>query len=172
MGTGGTVNVSGAINLSNVVYTGTNADLVEVRNDANFSGGVVSITFQFLPAESLTQLTANHSDQKTSFSGTIMTASVPEPSSLLLGCTAGAGPDRLRFEATKGFGCLSLPAQPYGPSLTYRAKNPERISPLPQTPGSAVTGNRRLPPFLRAPMALRQEPTTSRPWVTEFLPTA
>ncbi len=91
VGTGGTVDVSGAINLSNVVYTGTNADLVEVRNDANFSGGVVSITFQFLPAESLTQLTANHSDQKTSFSGTIMTASVPEPSSLLLGCTAALG---------------------------------------------------------------------------------
>jgi hypothetical protein len=90
-GSGGTVNVDGAINLSNVVYTGTNADLVELRNEANGSGGAVSITFQFLPAESLTQLTANHSDKKTSYSGSLITMSVPEPSSLVLGCTAALG---------------------------------------------------------------------------------
>ncbi len=91
VGTGGSVNVDGAINLSNVVYTGTNADLVELRNEVNSSGGVASISFQFLPAESLTQLTANHSDHKTSYSGTIITTSVPEPSSLVLGCTAALG---------------------------------------------------------------------------------
>jgi hypothetical protein len=91
VGTGGTVNVDGAVNLLNVVYTGTNADLKELRDEANSSGGSVVVTFQFVPAESLTQLTANHSDKKTSYSGSIMTTSIPEPASLVLGCTGALG---------------------------------------------------------------------------------
>lgn len=87
MGTGGTVNVNGAINLSNVTYTGTVADLVRLRNEADAAGGVVSLTFQFTPAKSLTQLAVNHADNKTSYSGSLMTQSVPEPSGLVLSCT-------------------------------------------------------------------------------------
>jgi hypothetical protein len=87
LGTGGTVNVNGAINLSNVTYTGTNADLMTLRDEANFAGGVVSLTFQFTPAKSLTQLAVNHADNKTSYSGSLLTQSVPEPSTLALGCT-------------------------------------------------------------------------------------
>ncbi len=85
VGTGGTVNVNGAINLSNVVYTGTNADLVRLRNEADNGEGILALTFQFIPAKSLTKLATNHADNTTSYSGTLMTQSVPEPSSLLLG---------------------------------------------------------------------------------------
>jgi hypothetical protein len=87
VGTGGTVNVNGAINLSNVIYTGTNADLLTLRNEADYAGGVLALTFQFIPAQSLTKLAVNHADNSTSFSGTLMTQSVPEPSGLVLGCT-------------------------------------------------------------------------------------
>jgi hypothetical protein len=90
VGTGGSVNVEGSINLTNVIYAGANADLTELKNDANLGGGVFALTFQFVPAESLTQLAANHADHETSFSGTVMTA-VPEPSGLLLGCTGLLG---------------------------------------------------------------------------------
>jgi PEP-CTERM motif len=102
MGTGGAVNVSGAINLMNVSYTGTNADLMELRNEAQVGGGVVALTFQFVPGESLTQLAASGADHKTSYSGTI-TTSVPEPSSLAIGCialgTIGIG---LRWRKARG----------------------------------------------------------------------
>jgi hypothetical protein len=90
LGTAGAVNVSGAINLTNVLYTGTNADLTELKNEADSGGGVVALTFQFVPSESLTQLAANLADHSTSYSGTVMTA-VPEPSSLVLGCMGTLG---------------------------------------------------------------------------------
>jgi hypothetical protein len=87
LGTDGAINVSGSINLTNVSYGGTNADLTELRNEANFSGGVVAISFQFAPGRSLTQLAASGSDRHTSYSGSIVTAA-PEPSGLALGCIA------------------------------------------------------------------------------------
>jgi hypothetical protein len=88
LGTGGALNVSGGINLSNVVYSGTNADLKKIRDQAEYGGGVLAITFQFLPARSLTALTAKNSDFKTSYSGSLLTQSIPEPSAGLL---AGTG---------------------------------------------------------------------------------
>jgi hypothetical protein len=90
VGTGGTVNVEGSINLTNVIYAGANADLTELKHDANLGGGAFALTFQFVPAESLSQLAASGSDHSTSYSGTIMTA-VPEPSSLVLGCVGAVG---------------------------------------------------------------------------------
>ncbi len=89
-GTGVTVNVNGDINLSNVQYSGTNADLLALKADANANGGVFTLTFQFTPAESLTKLEAVGT-HKSTYSGSIDAsslgvASVPEPSSLALGC--------------------------------------------------------------------------------------
>lgn len=85
-----TVNVNGDINLSNVQYSGTNADLLALKADANANGGVFTLTFQFTPAESLTKLEAVGT-HKSTYSGSIDAsslgvASVPEPSSLALGC--------------------------------------------------------------------------------------
>lgn len=85
VGTGGTVNVSGDINLKNVVYTGMNADLLQLKNEANEGAGILAITFQFIPSKSLTDLL--NGDRTTSYSGSILTQSAPEPSSLVLGCT-------------------------------------------------------------------------------------
>jgi hypothetical protein len=86
IGTSGGVNVSGTINLTNVIYSGTNSDLTQLRNEADFGGGTVAITFQFVPSHSLLQLAASGSDRKTSYSGSI--TAVPEPSGLALGCIA------------------------------------------------------------------------------------
>jgi hypothetical protein len=88
MGTGGAVDVNGAVNLTNVSYSGTNADLLELTREAAASGGIVAISFQFVPGERLTDLAASGSDLKTSYSGTITTAVAPEPASLTLVCIA------------------------------------------------------------------------------------
>jgi len=85
LGTAGAFNVDGALDLTNVSYSGTNTDLLDLKNDITANGGIVALTFQFVPGESLTQLAAAGSDT-TSYSGTI--ASVPEPGTLLLGCIA------------------------------------------------------------------------------------
>jgi hypothetical protein len=87
LGTAGVINVDGAINLTNVHYSGTNTDLLELKNDVAASGGIVALTFQFVPGATLTQMAAGGSDP-TSYSGTIATASIPEPGTLLLGCIA------------------------------------------------------------------------------------
>jgi hypothetical protein len=87
LGTAGVINVDGAINLTNVHYSGTNADLLELKNDVAASGGIVALTFQFVPGETLTEMAAGGSDPN-SYSGTIATASIPEPGSLVLGCIA------------------------------------------------------------------------------------
>jgi len=89
IGTGGTLNTTATVNLSGVTYTGTSADLVALRNDVNANGGVVAMTFQFVPAVSLTALGAAGATNSTSWSGTIeSTTAVPEPSSLAI---AGLG---------------------------------------------------------------------------------
>ena len=84
VGTGGAVNVNGVINLTGVSYSGTNADLDQLRNEAAAGGGILSISFQFGSATSLTQLAGLGAPNSTSYSGTI--ATVPEPSSLALAC--------------------------------------------------------------------------------------
>jgi hypothetical protein len=79
--TQGSFNVDGDINLTSVSYSGTNKDLIELRNLAA-GGGVVSLTFPLVPARTLTGLAANGSDVTSAYAGTIF--AVPEPSSLLL----------------------------------------------------------------------------------------
>jgi hypothetical protein len=88
-GSTGGVNANGSINLTGVSYTGTNTDLTQLKNEASTGGGVVTLSFQFTSSKSLTDFTANHAVNKTSYSGSI--ASVPEPSSLALGCMGALG---------------------------------------------------------------------------------
>jgi hypothetical protein len=88
LGTAGSINLDGAINLTNVHYSGVNNDLLELKSDVAANGGIVALTFQFVPSESLAQLATGGSDLTTSYSGTIAAASIPEPGSLLLGCIA------------------------------------------------------------------------------------
>jgi hypothetical protein len=88
VGTAGAVDVNGAINLTNVSYSGTNSDLLELKNEAAAGGGVVAISFQFVPGEGLTTLAASGFTDQTSYSGTITTSAIPEPASLSLGCIA------------------------------------------------------------------------------------
>jgi hypothetical protein len=88
LGTGGAVNVEGAINLTGVAYSGMNADLTQLRDEADASGGSVVLSFQFVPGESLTALTANGADHATSYSGTISTNAIPEPRSIIVAIIA------------------------------------------------------------------------------------
>ena len=88
LGTAGAINVDGSINLTNAQYSGMNIDLLDLKNDVQASGGIMALTFQFVPAESLSQLAASGSDLSTSYSGTIAATAVSEPGSLLLGSVA------------------------------------------------------------------------------------
>ena len=78
-GTGGPVNLNGTVNLTAVTYSGTNADLLQLKNEAALGGGIVALTFQFVPGKTLTQFAAAGADYKTSYSGTIATARCPSP---------------------------------------------------------------------------------------------
>ena len=80
----GVLNADVNVNLSNVSYSGSNPDLQTLK--AN-QPGIVDVSFQFLPGETLTQLSTGTGPYTTSFSGTITTA-VPEPASIAL---AGLG---------------------------------------------------------------------------------
>lgn len=84
IGTGGNINVFGALNLSNISYAGANADLVALFNDGS---GALVITFQFVPGVPLTALKSGV--HETSFSGSIFSRSsiVPDggASAILLG---------------------------------------------------------------------------------------
>jgi hypothetical protein len=83
-GTGGSINTSGTINLSDLALTGTgNADLTTFYNNAVANGGSAALTFQFTPPKSLTDLTAEGT-YSTSYSGSITAASVPAPPGLVL----------------------------------------------------------------------------------------
>ena len=69
----GVLNLNGVVNLSNIIYpVGTNSDLSAL---AAAGSGEDVVTFQFVPAKTLTQLTTTGG--QTSYSGSI--ASVPEP---------------------------------------------------------------------------------------------
>jgi hypothetical protein len=79
MGAGGGLNSGGTVNLSSVSYAGVNTDLL-----AYIYGGISTLTFQFIPGKSLTQLTTDGTINSTSFSGSL--APVPVPGALgLLG---------------------------------------------------------------------------------------
>jgi hypothetical protein len=75
LGTTGGTNVGGTVNLTGLTYTGSNADLIALRN--LLAASVVS-SFQFVPGIPLTDL-VNGGINSTSYSGTL-TARVPEPS--------------------------------------------------------------------------------------------
>jgi hypothetical protein len=67
LGGAGALNSGGSLNLSNVLYSGTNADLATL---AVASDRTAVITFQFIPARSLTQLTTD-TFNSTSYSGSV-----------------------------------------------------------------------------------------------------
>jgi hypothetical protein len=66
VGTGGSLNVSGAANLTGVTYAGTNPDL---RALASAGSGSNVLSFHFSPGISLSGLTNSSSSCQTSFSG-------------------------------------------------------------------------------------------------------
>lgn len=85
IGTSGNLNSSGTVNVYNFSYSGTNVDLAAFTNRG--PNGVTALTFQFVPAETLTYL-KTHSAEST-YSGTV--SSVPEPGTLVLFGTALLG---------------------------------------------------------------------------------
>jgi hypothetical protein len=80
MGTIGGINIWGSANLSNFVYAGDNPDLLQLVNSPN--GGATTVTFQFIPAKSLTDLTTDNTTNRAAYSGTAVP--VPEPATALL----------------------------------------------------------------------------------------
>jgi hypothetical protein len=76
-GIGGIIDLNGQVNLTGITYTGANSDL-----SALAAAGAASdvITFQFVPAKTLTQLTTTGG--QTSYSGSIN--AIPEPGTILL----------------------------------------------------------------------------------------
>jgi hypothetical protein len=78
VGTAGALNINGELNLSSIVYSGTEADLLALKNAGQ---GSAVVSFQFTPSVSLADLKATKNS--TSFSGSI--GIVPEPSTLFAG---------------------------------------------------------------------------------------
>jgi hypothetical protein len=76
-GVAGVLDLTGTLNLTGINYSGANSDLCALAADGS---AVDVVTFQFVPAESLTEL-ANTGGQ-TSYSGSI--TSVPEPGTWVL----------------------------------------------------------------------------------------
>src|SRR6266853_3382820 len=73
----GVLNLNGQVNLTAITYSGTNSDLAAL---AAAGSGEDVVTFQFVPAKTLTQLTTTGG--QTSYSGSI--TSVPEPGTWVL----------------------------------------------------------------------------------------
>lgn len=88
VGTSGVLNPLGSVNLTDFSYSGSNLALEAL---ASTGSGIDAVTFQFVPAETLTQLATGGTVDTTTFSGSF--ASVPEPAayaailgSVALGC--------------------------------------------------------------------------------------
>lgn len=77
----GSINAALALNVTDLTYTGGNVDLLALANGGT---GSMNLTFQFNPGQTLTQLTTG-SAQITSYSGSLATTSVPEPSTVIAG---------------------------------------------------------------------------------------
>ncbi len=77
LGVGGIIDLTGLVNLTGITYGGANNDL-----GALAAAGAASdvVTFQFVPAQTLTQLKTTGGS--TSYSGSI--TAIPEPSSIML----------------------------------------------------------------------------------------
>lgn len=78
----GGINAQAVVNLTGLTYGGNNADL---RALVAGNSGSVDISFQFNPAESLTQLSTGSGPYLTSYSGSLTGASLPEPGTWLAG---------------------------------------------------------------------------------------
>jgi len=76
-GVGGVLDLTGTVNLTGINYTGSNQDLLALKNAGS---ATEVVTFQFIPGKTLTQLVA--SGGTTSYSGGI--SPVPEPTTLTL----------------------------------------------------------------------------------------
>jgi len=76
----GVMNGTGIVNLSNLAYTGSNSDLLAIKNGQDQT---VVLTFQFSPLKkkSLADLMVNNQVNSTSYSGSL--SAVPEPSMLV-----------------------------------------------------------------------------------------
>jgi hypothetical protein len=72
-----TVNPDAAINLTNFQYSGTDANLIAIR-DGSITG-ITTISMQFVPGRSLPDLTQNGAYNSTSYSGSVLTQ-IPEAS--------------------------------------------------------------------------------------------
>ena len=75
MGTGGSLNVDGTVNITGVTYQGTNPDLQAL---ASAGSGSNALSFHFTPAMSLSTLANGPGPNQASFSGTIASTS-PTP---------------------------------------------------------------------------------------------
>jgi hypothetical protein len=82
----GALDASVDVNLTNIMYSGTNPDLLTLYNN---QPATLDVSFQFLPGQTLTQLSTGPGPQSTSFSGTIHV--VPEPATLALASLGGFG---------------------------------------------------------------------------------
>jgi len=80
----GGLNANLIVNLSNLAYAGANVDLL---NFFSAPAGELSVSFQYNPAMSLTQLTTGTGPYLTSYSGSLTT--VPEPGTMLLASLGG-----------------------------------------------------------------------------------
>jgi len=97
---GGLINSQVLINLMNVTYSGSNADLKFLT--ANQPGSV-DLSFQFASGGlNLTQL-SDGNVHSTSYSGTISAVAVPEPSSLVMSALGGLGALGLAFRRRYNF---------------------------------------------------------------------
>ncbi|MDX2180092.1 MAG: PEP-CTERM sorting domain-containing protein [Bryobacteraceae bacterium] len=77
------INTAPSINLSNIVYAGTNAGLLEM---VSFGNAAITISTQFVPAVSLTTLKTGGATNSTSYSGSVFTPDliIPEPGAMAL----------------------------------------------------------------------------------------
>ena len=74
----GGVNANLNVNVSGISYSGVNSDLLSLASAAGGQGSM-NISFQFSPGKSLTELTTGADAFRTSYSGSISSAPVPEP---------------------------------------------------------------------------------------------
>jgi hypothetical protein len=95
---GGFLNAQVQINLTDVVYSGSNPDLQYLT--ANQPGSV-NLSFQFNPGLTLQQLSTGSQSFITSYSGSIAVSAVPEPSSLVMSALGGLGVLGLAFRSRK-----------------------------------------------------------------------
>jgi hypothetical protein len=75
VGTVGSLNAGGTLNLSGFSYSGSNVNLQALASNTTAS---TSVTFQFIPQKTLGQLTTDGTTHSTSYSGTLY-AAIPEP---------------------------------------------------------------------------------------------